>query len=94
LHINDSIKAPVKKGDLLGYIEYKRNDVSLGKVNVIAAASIEKSIKAKAIDTAKKTVTLPIVRYILIGVIICLLVLVILRIVLRKISKKVNLNRP
>lgn len=52
--IQQSIKAPVTKGDIMGAIEYKRNGILLGKVNVIAAQDIEKSLKAKILEYINK----------------------------------------
>ncbi|MDP4092332.1 MAG: D-alanyl-D-alanine carboxypeptidase family protein [Bacillota bacterium] len=47
-NINLSVKAPVKQGDVLGYVEYSRNGISLGKVNVIASRNVE-AIQPKVI---------------------------------------------
>jgi serine-type D-Ala-D-Ala carboxypeptidase (penicillin-binding protein 5/6) len=42
-HINSELDAPVNQGDVVGYIEYKRNGIVLGKVDVIASRSVEKA---------------------------------------------------
>lgn len=42
-HFNMEIKAPVKQGDVLGYIEYKREGILLGKVDVVASRSVDKA---------------------------------------------------
>jgi D-alanyl-D-alanine carboxypeptidase (penicillin-binding protein 5/6) len=39
-HINDTISAPVNKGDKMGYVEYFRGDVSIGRIELTAAREI------------------------------------------------------
>ena len=41
--IKEDIKAPVKKGDVLGYAKVMHGDVELGRVELIATADIERS---------------------------------------------------
>ena len=40
-HINGEIHAPVNKGDRIGYVEFLKDGVSIGKVDLIAARDIE-----------------------------------------------------
>lgn len=40
-HIDTDISAPVNKDDIMGYVEYFKNEVSIGKINLVAARSIE-----------------------------------------------------
>lgn len=87
-HINTTITAPVKQGDAFGYIEYLRNGLSLGKVNVISAKSVDQSVKSIAMKTAKSTVKNPILPKVILGVLAFLTGFLCLRITLRKISKK------
>ncbi|HEY9059800.1 MAG TPA: D-alanyl-D-alanine carboxypeptidase family protein [Pseudobacteroides sp.] len=82
-----SVKAPVKKGDKLGFIEYKQNGVSVGKVNVLAARSIEnplvvnqESEEVKKSDSAVKKIILPLA-------ILCVSFML-LRFVMRRISRR------
>lgn len=44
IKINDNISAPIKKGAVLGTVEYKLDDVTLGKVNLIASRDVEKLV--------------------------------------------------
>ena len=40
-HINGVIHAPVNKGDRIGYVEFLKDGVSIGKVDLVAARDIE-----------------------------------------------------
>jgi len=41
-HINEDITAPVNEGDVMGYVEYLKNGVPIGKITLTAARSIER----------------------------------------------------
>ncbi len=43
VRLNDELKAPVKKGDIIGKIEYYLNDKKIGEVNVLAKENIDKA---------------------------------------------------
>lgn len=88
-NINPDIKAPIKKGDVLGYIEYERDGIKLGKVNLIAANSIEKN----SIETIKEKAGNPILLSISKTVLIAFVCLFFLRIVLRTISRRRRARR-
>lgn len=92
-HIETDIKAPVNEGDVLGYIEYSNNGFPLGKVNLIAASSVEKMVKPQIIKSAE---TAFFNNKLLKIALICLIVIfsfLILRRVLRKISRSLNSRR-
>ncbi|MCX7745665.1 MAG: D-alanyl-D-alanine carboxypeptidase [Clostridia bacterium] len=91
--INSGINAPVKKGDVLGSIEYSRNGVSLGKVNVVAFQAVEKSIPPKPIESLKNTLKFPILKNIIIAMVLTVVVFFILRLTLRKISRSLHSKR-
>jgi len=40
-HILENIEAPVKKGDVLGYIEVKKDGVTIGKIDAVASRDVE-----------------------------------------------------
>ncbi len=40
--LNDNLKAPIKKGDIIGKIQYKLNEEIIGSIPLTAAESIEK----------------------------------------------------
>jgi len=42
-HILENIEAPVKKGDVLGYIEVKKDGVTIGKIDAVASRDVEKT---------------------------------------------------
>ena len=44
VHLKPVISAPISQGEILGYIEFFRDDTVLGTANIIAANSIEKEI--------------------------------------------------
>ena len=90
-NINPVIKAPIKKGDVLGSIKYERNGIRLGEVKLIAAGSVEKSIRTKIADVAGKPFgPIAVIRNILKFTAIVLLVLIALRIVLKRISAAIK----
>jgi D-alanyl-D-alanine carboxypeptidase/D-alanyl-D-alanine carboxypeptidase (penicillin-binding protein 5/6) len=82
-----SVKAPVKKGDKLGFIEYKRNGVSVGKVNVLAARNIEKPLIVSS-DTEEVKKSDSIVKKIILPIVILCTVFMLLRFVMRRLSRK------
>lgn len=101
VHLKSVIEAPTEKGDDIGYIEFFRNGILLGKSNIIAASSIEKCSKTiiiirKVKDAWNKLFGIAIIKVIFKVILIILLVLVffkILRLVLRKISKGKNVKK-
>lgn len=92
-NINQIVKAPIRKGDILGYIEYKRNGVLLDKVDVIASQAVEKKQNEIIKDKAKSVSgRLPVIK--VLTVVLALFVLFLcLRIFLRNFSRKVNKRR-
>lgn len=93
--ISPSIQAPVLKGDKLGYIEYVRNGVPLGRVDLIAADSVEKipTLQEQTVETARSLANNNLLRN---TIIICLSLLtafILLRLVLRRISRTVKARR-
>lgn len=93
-NIDSNITAPVKKGDVMGFLEIKNNDVSLGKVDLVASRSIEKFAPPQSPKTiAFKSISDPLLKRVLIGTSIFLLMFVLLRFTLRKISRTVNSKR-
>lgn len=74
--INKNIKAPVRKGDVLGYMEYKRDGVLLGRVKLVAADGIEASHTAAVRDKAKGvTDKLPFTKIMLVLFVIAAIIL-------------------
>lgn len=53
--LRDKIEAPVSQGEIIGSVEFKKDDISLGKVNLVAAKSIaQKKTVASLIPTKGK----------------------------------------
>lgn len=46
IHLYPEIKAPLYKGDVVGYVEFLKDELILGKTNIIAAFSIEEDSKS------------------------------------------------
>ncbi len=86
-HVNTQLTAPIKKGQILGYIEYKKDGISLGKMDVIASNDVELSSKAKFNKDLNNFIKNSILFKLIIAVLILALLLVILRLVLRRVSK-------
>lgn len=89
-HINESISAPVNQGDIMGYVEFLRDDISIGKVDLIAARSIEHMPAPVTLTTKIESVFDNF--YIKIGLYTAgfLLFFILLRISLRFISRRVH----
>ncbi len=91
VEIDSKIQAPVKKGKVLGYIEYKSGNTVLGKVNIVASRQVMKSAE----DTTDGSgVTAqeqePQYSYAILLVLLALCAFVIIRSVLKRISRKLK----
>ncbi|MGE5612868.1 MAG: D-alanyl-D-alanine carboxypeptidase family protein [Bacillota bacterium] len=90
IHVEKNVEAPVKKGDILGYVEYKYKGTVLGKVNLIAYMTVE----AVPVDTFE---TPGLSAYgeqpyssVIMGILLVSSGFIILRTILRQISRRVN----
>jgi len=94
VEINSEIKAPVNKGDVLGYIEYSADGSILGRVNLTASRTVMKALTEIA-DDAGAGEDDPESRYsyVLLAVLLTACGFVILRSVLKKISRKRKMKR-
>ncbi|HEX2944885.1 MAG TPA: D-alanyl-D-alanine carboxypeptidase family protein [Clostridia bacterium] len=92
-HISTNVAAPVNKDDIMGYIEFTRNDVSLGKVSLIAARSIEP--KPAPVTLASKVKDFLHNIFVRIGLYSAgaIVFFLLLRMTLRRISRKVHSRR-
>lgn len=89
-HIAETISAPVNQGDIMGYIEFFRNNVLIGKVELIAARSVEhKPGPVPLTAKLENILNSPVVR---IGLYTAgfLLLSIIVIVLLRHISRKTN----
>lgn len=92
-HISDTISAPINKGDIMGYVEFFKDEISIGKIELLAARTLEhkpepeslKSVAKKAYDNIYVKIGLVAVTFILF--------IILLRITLRRISRKAHSNR-
>lgn len=87
VNIRQDLVAPIKKGAILGSIDYIKDGISIGKVDIISSRTIDQSLKAKSTDLTKKTLSSSIFKYVFIAVIV-ILCFIILRKTLRKISRR------
>ncbi|MCR4434670.1 MAG: D-alanyl-D-alanine carboxypeptidase family protein [Clostridiales bacterium] len=92
-HIEPDVKAPVRQGDVLGYIEYKRNGVLLGKVNLIASRDVEKSLGAKITDGVKDIFKNSWFLRVIASAALALVLLGCLRFILRRLSRTVKAKK-
>lgn len=90
--IKQNLKAPIKKGDVLGNIEYKKDGVTIGKIDIVSSRTVDQSFKAKAKDFINKIIQSTIFRYISTAIIV-VVCFFILRIILRTISRRRKRNR-
>lgn len=89
-NINENITAPVYRGDILGSIEIKNGQQSLGKVDLIATRTVEQIISThKSGETKTNTPKKSLPKRILNGTIIFLIAFILLRITLKKISRNI-----
>lgn len=93
-YIAENIEAPVKKGDVLGFVEVKRNGVSLGKVDAVASRDVERLVSSDGPQNVIiKTVTNPVMKKVTMGALIFLLMFIMLRFTLRRISRSIHSKR-
>lgn len=85
--ISPTISAPVAKGDVLGYVEFRQDGVLLGKTNIVASRSIDKSTKAIEKFSEEVASARPRLKNFLIGTATALVAFLLLRIILRRISR-------
>jgi D-alanyl-D-alanine carboxypeptidase/D-alanyl-D-alanine carboxypeptidase (penicillin-binding protein 5/6) len=92
-HINDTISAPVNKGDIMGYVEFFKDEISIGKIELVAARSLEHKPEPESLKTVVQKASDNI--YVKIGLCVFgfILFFILLRITLRRISRKVNSSR-
>ena len=89
-HINDNISAPVNMGDIMGYIEYFKDDVSIGKVELTAARAIAPKPEPITLATRIREAFDSLYVKIALSTAGFLVFFIILRKVLRRISRRVH----
>lgn len=85
--IKTNLQAPIQKGDILGYIEYKRNGIKLGKVDLVAAGPVDKSA------VTKNTFSISIIKAVFGFVLFFISLRLVLRVVSRSLKEKKRRNR-
>ncbi len=99
-YVNEHIYAPVNKGDIMGYVEFTKEGSIIGRVDLLAARSIEYKPSPVTLETLvsdpKKASGNIYVRISLIGaglIIILIIVRIIVRSILRASSRRSNPGR-
>lgn len=95
-HLNEKIYAPVNKGDIMGYVEFLKGGSPIGRVNLIAARSIEykpEPVTLVTLTENPESITDNI--YFKIGVCSAGLIIlfILLRAILKTISRSINSRR-
>jgi|LSQX01.2.fsa_nt_gb D-alanyl-D-alanine carboxypeptidase/D-alanyl-D-alanine carboxypeptidase (penicillin-binding protein 5/6) len=95
-YVNENIFAPINKGDIIGYVEFVLDGESLGKINLIAARSIDympTPVTLTTLTSDPKKITDNIyfrVGFLCIGFIA---VFLLLRLVVKSISRRINARK-
>lgn len=84
------VAAPVRKDEVLGSIEFRKDGILLGKTNILAEQSVEKSTKAAVRESIKKASGNPFVKRAFTGIMASVLAFLALRMVLRRVSRAIN----
>ena len=93
-HIKSDINAPVKKGDILGYLEVTRNGISLGKVNAVASRDMEILMPSPTpVKIFEQTINSSILKKVTLCTLIFFMMFMLLRFTLRRISRSFNSKR-
>ncbi len=92
-NINDSISAPINKGDIMGYVEYFKDDVSIGRVILTAARDIAQKPVPLSLSAIIKDAINSLYVKIALSVAGFLVFFTILRRILRRISRRVHARR-
>lgn len=92
-HINEFISAPVNQGDIMGYVEFFKDELSIGKIDLIAGRTMEHMPEPETVRTwVEKALDSFFIRIGLYAAGV-LLFFLILRITLRAISRRINSSR-
>ncbi len=95
-HLRENIYAPINKGDIIGYVEFTRGDISIGSIDLIAARSIEYKPEPVTLATlAENPESITDSIYFKIGICCAgfIILFVLLRIILKAISRRVHSRR-
>lgn len=87
---SQSVKAPIKKGQVLGTADIIYAEQTIGTVNLVANENIEKSLMLTVLDAVKNffTSSYMIVLYVLIGLVILIFIIAIIKMNSKKSKKR------
>lgn len=92
-HIMENITAPVNKGDIIGYVEFFKEDNPIGKINLLAARYIEHKPEPVTLTARIKKALDSFFARVILFVLGFILFFMILRTTLRFISRRVHARR-
>ena len=75
--VDEPVKAPVKKGDVLGYVEYSYNGNYVGKVELVAEQDVKKSNLKALFGGIGWFFGLPFVKFVIVAIIAVILIMII-----------------
>lgn len=93
VRIRDKITAPVNKGDLLGSVEYQVKGNAIGKVDLVAARSVEMKPQAKLVNNFESILHNRLFQNALTAAVILIVAFLLLRLILRTVSRRVRYKR-
>ena len=75
--VNENIEAPIKKGDVIGYVEYTYNGNYVGKLELVAEQDVEKSSLKAFLGGISWFFNLPFIKFLIYAVIIFFVLMVV-----------------
>lgn len=92
-HIMENISAPVNEGDIMGYVEFFKDDVSIGRINLLAARYIEHKPEPVTLTVKIKNALDSFLARVILFTAGFILFFIILRTTLKHISRRVHARR-
>jgi len=86
-HVQDNVRAPIKKGEVLGKMDLKLNDEIIATVDLVASQDVNRSMVLYSIDLCKRFLDNTLVKALLIILVILVLLYVVVNARYRKIKR-------
>ena len=91
--VNEPVKAPIKKGDVVGYVEYTYNGNYVGTLELVAERDVKRSVLKAIIGGIGWFFNLPFIKFLIYAVIAFLVIMVVTAYVRAKRRKSRRRNR-
>lgn len=88
IQLEESVNAPIEKGDILGTMTVKSDNVILGKINLVAQNSVERDEALYIFSRIEEFVNSSWFKVIIIGIIVLIIIYIIIVISLNKRKKR------